>query len=305
MGKLMNVLLSIKPTYVEEIINGSKKYEFRRVIFRAPHEIKKVFIYSSRPVKKIIGTFTIGKIIKGTPNELWNQCSDFGGIGKEGFFNYFKNKQQGFAISIENLEIFPKPIDPYTSITDFKAPQSFCYIDDDLLELLTEKPVDYKEINKNFNEKCGEILRMAVHIEDYFDFFISNYFCAPQDRKTFLLEDLIITTLNFDRKKNIFFKICQEEGIEKSITKDINEKLKFIQSIRNRVAHDAVWSYPDKNEIILQKRKSVTYKRDELIITDDLVKEIDEKRLFCINKISEVHLKISNKSKEQNPDDFW
>ncbi len=296
----MNVLLSIKPTYVEEIINGSKKYEFRRVIFRTPHEIKKVFIYSSHPVKKIIGAFTIGKIIKGSPNELWEQCNDFAGIGKENFFNYFRNKQQGFAITIENLEIFPKSFDPYSLITDFKAPQSFCYVDDDFLDLLTGKQVDIEDINKNFNEKCGEILRMAVHIEDYLDFFISNYFCTPQSRKTFLLEDLIIITLNFDKKKNIFLKICKEEGIETSITKEINEKLEFIKSIRNRVAHDAVWSYPDKNEIILQKRKSVTYKRDELQITEDLVKVIDENRLFCINKINEVYLKISNKSKEQS-----
>lgn len=300
----MNVLMSIKPAYVEKIINGSKKYEFRKVIFRAPLEIEKIFIYSSSPVKKIIGTFTIGKIIKGTPKELWNQCSDFAGIKNECFFNYFWNKQQGFAIKIENLKIFSKSIDPYSLITDFKAPQSFCYIDDYYLELLTGKQVDIEKINQNFNEKCGEILRIQVNIEDRLDFFISNYFCSPQSRRTFLLEDLIITTLNFEKKKSIFLGICKEEGIEKSITKEINTKLKFIQSIRNRVAHDSIWSYPNKNEIILQKRKSITYKSDELQITDNLVKEIDEIKLYCINKITEISLIISNKSKEQNRDVF-
>ncbi|AKB68573.1 hypothetical protein DU57_12315 [Methanosarcina mazei] len=301
----MNVLLSIKPTYVEEIINGNKKYEFRKAIFKNPHEIKKVFIYSSRPVKKIIGAFTIGKIVKGTPKDLWNQCGDFAGIGKEDFFSYFKNKHQGFAITIENLEIFSKPVDPYTSITDFKAPQSFCYIDNDFLELFTKNLADTEETNKNFNEKCGKILRMTIHIEDYLDLFISNYFCVSQDRKMFLLKDLIITTLNFDRKKNIFLEICKEEGIEKNITNDINEKLSFIQSVRNRIAHDDTYFYPDKNEITLLKRKSITYKRDELRITDDLVKEIDEKSLSCRSKINDVYLKIFNNSKEQNLNVFW
>lgn len=301
----MNVLLSIKPVYVEEIINGRKRYEFRRVIFRTPHKIKKVFIYSSYPVKKIIGTFTIGKIIKGTPKELWNQCSDFAGIGKDDFFNYFKNKHQCFAISIENLEIFSKPIDPYASIAGFKAPQSFYYVNDDFLESLTENLDDSEEISKSFNERCGRILRTTINIENYLDLFISNYFCTPQNRRTFLLNDLIIATLNFDRKKKIFFEICKEEGIEKNIINDINEKLNFIQSIRNRIAHDDTYFYTDKNEITLLKRKSITYVCDELRITDDLVKEINEKSLFSINKINDVYLKIFNNSKEQNLDTFW
>jgi len=134
----MNVLLSIKPTYVKEIIAGNKKYEFRKVIFKTPHKIEKVFIYSSYPVKNIIGTFTIGKIIKGTPEDLWHQCHQFAGIKKKDFFKYFNNKNQGFAISIENIEIFLKPLDPYKSIIDFKAPQSFCYVENNFIELLSK-----------------------------------------------------------------------------------------------------------------------------------------------------------------------
>jgi len=30
----MNVLLSIKPKYVEEMVRGRKRYEFRRCVFR-------------------------------------------------------------------------------------------------------------------------------------------------------------------------------------------------------------------------------------------------------------------------------
>jgi len=53
----MNVLLSIKPKYVDLILNGEKKYEFRRKIFR--NETNKVYVYCTSPVKKIVAYFTI------------------------------------------------------------------------------------------------------------------------------------------------------------------------------------------------------------------------------------------------------
>ena len=58
----MNVLLSIKPKYVKGIMNGNKRYEFRRSIFRCREDIELVYIYSTSPVKKIVGVFTIKSI---------------------------------------------------------------------------------------------------------------------------------------------------------------------------------------------------------------------------------------------------
>ena len=58
----MTVLLSIKPDYVEKILDGSKKYEFRKIIFN--DNIQRIMIYSSSPVKKIVGFFRRGQIIE-------------------------------------------------------------------------------------------------------------------------------------------------------------------------------------------------------------------------------------------------
>ncbi len=43
----MNVLLSIKPKYVEKIKNGNKKFEFRKSLFIEKNQtkIEKIFIY--------------------------------------------------------------------------------------------------------------------------------------------------------------------------------------------------------------------------------------------------------------------
>ena len=62
----MNVLLSIKPNYVEEIKKGNKKYEFRKSLFSKKNlnKIEKVFIYSSSPVQKIVARFFISVILE-------------------------------------------------------------------------------------------------------------------------------------------------------------------------------------------------------------------------------------------------
>jgi predicted transcriptional regulator len=126
----MNVLLSIKPKYVEEIIKGDKKYEFRKSIFRCSEDVNMIYIYSSSPVKKIVGMFTIETIVEDHPKKLWKNFSKFSGIGKDEFFDYFGTSKKGFAIEIGNLEAFANPIDPFQKFPDFNPPQSFYYLDE-------------------------------------------------------------------------------------------------------------------------------------------------------------------------------
>lgn len=130
----MAVLLSIKPKYVNEIINESKKYEFRKSIFKR-NNVSKAYIYSSNPIKKLIGKFTIGEIIEDHPQTLWQNLGNFAGIEKDEFFNYFGNRENGFAIKIQDLEILKDPIEPKDLIPNFNPPQSFYYIDEDIFKM--------------------------------------------------------------------------------------------------------------------------------------------------------------------------
>ena len=123
----MNVLLSIKPKYVEKIVNGEKQYEFRKRIFRNKNVVK-AFIYSTSPTKKIVGEFDIGNIIKDSPIRLWAELQEVSGINEKEFFDYFRDINKGFAIGIEKLNIFDEPIEPNELISDFSPPQSFCYV---------------------------------------------------------------------------------------------------------------------------------------------------------------------------------
>ena len=131
----MNVLLSIKPKYVEAIVNGEKRYEFRKMIFRKK-KLEAVYIYSTAPVKKIVGSFRVGSIIEDYPERLWNHLKRFSGLSYLEFFRYFEGKERGFAIEIESVEEFENPINPRDFIPNFVPPQSFYYLDSSILSVI-------------------------------------------------------------------------------------------------------------------------------------------------------------------------
>lgn len=125
------VLMSIKPKYVEGILNGSKHFEFRRAIFKQDL-VDRVIIYASSPVKKVVAEFDVADIMADSPEFLWERCKDHSGIDKESFMRYFSDKEKGFSIVIKNLTIYKKPIDPYKRLENFRPPQSYMYLDNKL-----------------------------------------------------------------------------------------------------------------------------------------------------------------------------
>ncbi len=121
----MKVLLSIKPEYVNEIFEGRKKYEFRRTIFKNP-DIRKVIIYASAPISKVVGEFEIDEILKDDINSLWELTKDFSGIKKDFYYQYFMKKDEGFAIKIKSFKKYENPF--MIGEIGKKPPQSFLYL---------------------------------------------------------------------------------------------------------------------------------------------------------------------------------
>ena len=94
--------MSIKPAFAEKIFEGTKKYEFRRAIFKN-QQIEKVIVYASSRIKWIIGEFEIDKIISLDLVSLWNKTGEHSGITKVYFDEYFVKNNHGFAIKIKNI----------------------------------------------------------------------------------------------------------------------------------------------------------------------------------------------------------
>jgi len=122
----MKVILSIKPEFAEKIFNGSKKYEFRRSIFKDP-TVKKIIVYASAPISKIVGEFEIDKILRSELNTLWSKTKEHSGISEEYYLKYFEGKKEGYALKIKNTH---KYVDYFSIKDDFGLfpPQSFAYL---------------------------------------------------------------------------------------------------------------------------------------------------------------------------------
>lgn len=124
----MKVLMSIKTEYTNKILDKIKLYELRKKPLR--DEVDTVIIYSSGKVKKIVGEFKIDKIIKDSPDNIWNLGEEVLGINKKSFYEYFKHSEFAYAIKIKDVIKY----DILKDLKDFgikKAPQSFCYIKED------------------------------------------------------------------------------------------------------------------------------------------------------------------------------
>ena len=124
----MKVLLSIKPEFVEKIFDGSKKYEYRKILFKR-NDINVIVIYASAPVQRVVGEFRIKDIFSESVDILWERTKEYSGISKEYYMSYFQHKNVANAIEIGEMKKYKEP----KLLSDYKivqAPQSFCYISD-------------------------------------------------------------------------------------------------------------------------------------------------------------------------------
>jgi predicted transcriptional regulator len=124
---LVKVLLSIKPEHAERIFEGSKKFEFRKAIFKN-EEVSTVVVYATLPVGKVIGEFTVGDIIESNPSDVWGRTKRHSGISRKFFDEYFSGRTTAFAIRVENPRLYKRSLELSEVHPSGIAPQSFCYL---------------------------------------------------------------------------------------------------------------------------------------------------------------------------------
>ncbi len=123
---MSTILLSIKPEHVENILNGKKIYEFRKIVCK--EEINKIIIYSTTPVMLVVGEALVEEIIIDKPNVVWNITKKRAGIDKKFFDEYYKDRERAVAYKLSCIIEYEVP----KKLDDFgikNAPQSFVYID--------------------------------------------------------------------------------------------------------------------------------------------------------------------------------
>ncbi|XFC40200.1 ASCH domain-containing protein [Stenotrophomonas indicatrix] len=123
----MKVLLSIKPEYAEKILDGRKRFEFRKALPKA-QGITTVVIYATMPVGKIIGEFEVDRCISHKPKDLWAMTHEFSGITKSFFNSYFKGRTTAHAFKVKSARRYDSPLSLTEVIGTTSAPQSFRYL---------------------------------------------------------------------------------------------------------------------------------------------------------------------------------
>lgn len=123
----MKILLSIKPEYAESILNGTKRYEFRRRV-HADDRVRTVVIYATLPVGKVVGEFTIEEVHAAPPKNLWSRTKAASGITKSFFSEYFAGREVAYAIEVKKVKRYSRPKSLHEVLPSGVAPQSYAYL---------------------------------------------------------------------------------------------------------------------------------------------------------------------------------
>ena len=122
---IKKIIISIKPEYVEKIISGEKKYEYRTKA--AKKDVDKIIIYETTPVKKVVAEAEILDVLVMKPGELWELTKDKAGTTKSFFMSYFKGKKVAYAYKLGKVKVYRRPIE-LSAFGLKSAPQSFVYL---------------------------------------------------------------------------------------------------------------------------------------------------------------------------------
>lgn len=122
---MRKIVISINPQHVQNILNGSKKFEYRTKA--AKSDVKKIIIYETTPIKRIVAEVEIVEVLTMNPEDLWENTKEQSGITKSFFDAYFKGRKVAYAYKLGKVKQYEEP----KTLKEFGlkcAPQSFVYV---------------------------------------------------------------------------------------------------------------------------------------------------------------------------------
>lgn len=148
-------LISIHPRHVRKILNGTKRFEFRRNVPKA--NLAYLVLYSTAPEKQIVAVAEVTGRIIDSPAEVWRQTSAAAGISNRFFADYFLGREKAAALCLGEVFKLSRPVSLDELPTDRVAPQSFFYLTPEDLSFLSTfsnfEPEDEHGGNRRANRK--------------------------------------------------------------------------------------------------------------------------------------------------------
>jgi predicted transcriptional regulator len=124
------LLLSVRPTFAERIIEGTKTAELRRVR-PAVRVGQSVLIYGSSPMMALLASAVVERVDAASPEALWGRVRNAAGVTKAEYVAYFAGAANACAIWLGDVTAFEQAI-PLRRLRErwpwFRPPQSYCYV---------------------------------------------------------------------------------------------------------------------------------------------------------------------------------
>jgi len=92
-----SILLSIRPRFAQQILDGKKTVEIRRR-FSAKWIGKRATLYASIPVAGLVGEATIVDVVRGRPDHIWSQFHPQAGCTQDEFKDYTRGAEDVYAV---------------------------------------------------------------------------------------------------------------------------------------------------------------------------------------------------------------
>lgn len=135
-------ILNIHREYCDRILAGEKTYEYRK---RYPEWIApgcEMVLCSSDDPAVLLAVFEVGKIVTGTPEEVWERTCKTDGVERDAFLKgYYENEPQAVAFEILN----PRPISGDKTVASIFGPD---YVPHSFKRLYDEEIAKVQELMK-------------------------------------------------------------------------------------------------------------------------------------------------------------
>jgi predicted transcriptional regulator len=123
------VVLSIRPTYIERILDGRKSVELRRRFPVTTQSGAVALLYSTSPIQSIVAVATLQCVTEHSIASLWRKFAAAAAVTRSEFDSYFQGVSEGYALQLTSVRQLDRPIHltDLSAKFEFSPPQSYCY----------------------------------------------------------------------------------------------------------------------------------------------------------------------------------
>lgn len=126
---MTDILMSIRPPYVEMLVSGWKTVEIRKRAVRAPAGAR-IWIYATSPRKEVVASARLEAVVLETPEKIWRAFGDRVGIDRSEFDAYVGGAQVVAALCLTEITKLDSPLCPRGERPAFRPPQSYAFLRD-------------------------------------------------------------------------------------------------------------------------------------------------------------------------------